>query len=147
MKVNRKKEEEVKFSVQKQIRYSKSMDELIKAKALEHHTTDSEIIRQAINNYINRSMSDSEIVHASITENTRKIRYLENKVELMALIIFEQTKMMMKILPNKQINSDFMVDKDFEKFKANCTNLLKKNHAGVLEGMILDAYEQSGDEA
>lgn len=147
MKVNRKKEEEVKFSVQKQIRYSKSMDELIKAKALEHHTTDSEIIRQAINNYINRSMSDTEIVHASITENTRKIRYLENKVELMALIIFEQTKLMMKILPNKQINSDFMVDKDFEKFKANCTNLLKKNHAGVLEGMILDAYEQSGDEA
>ena len=92
-------------------------------------------------------MSDSEIVHASIAENTRKIRYLENKVELLALIVFEQTKQMMRVLPNKQINADYMVEKDFEKFKTNVTNLLKKNHAGVLEGMILDAYEQSGDEA
>ena len=147
MKKNRVKEDNEKFSVQKQIRYSKTMEEFIRAKALEHHTTDSEIIRQAIMAYVNRSMSDSEIVHASIAENTRKIRYLENKVELLALIVFEQTKQMMRVLPNKQINADYMVEKDFDKFKANVTNLLKKNHAGVLEGMILDAYEQIGDEA
>ena len=76
------------YSVQRQLRFTKQMDELVKSKALEHHTTESEIIRQAVMNYINRSMSDTEIVHASLVENTRKIRYLENKVELLALVIF-----------------------------------------------------------
>ena len=130
------------YSVQRQIRFTKQMDELVKSKALEHHTTESEIIRQAVMNYINRSMSDTEIVHASLVENTRKIRYLENKVELLALVIFEQTKLMMKILPSKQMNSDFTVENDFKRFMQNCTKLLKSNHTGVLEAMILDSYEQ-----
>ena len=130
------------YSVQRQLRFTKQMDELVKSKALEHHTTESEIIRQAVTNYINRSMSDTEIVHASLVENTRKIRYLENKVELLALVIFEQTKLMMKILPSKQMNSDFTVENDFKRFMQNCTKLLKSNHTGVLEAMILDSYEQ-----
>lgn len=136
------------YSVQRQLRFTKQMDELVKSKALEHHTTESEIIRQAVTNYINRSMSDTEIVHASLMENTRKIRYLENKVELLALVIFEQTKLMMKILPSpsKQMNSDFAVENDFKRFMQNCTKLLKSNHTGVLEAMILDSYEQQQEE-
>lgn len=138
------KEKDDTFSVQRQLRLTRQMDELVRAKALERHTTDSEIIRQAVANYINRSMSDTEIVHASLMENTRKIRYLENKVELLALVLFEHTKLMMRILPNRAVNSEFMVEKDFEKFMANCTSLLRKNHRGVLESMILDSYEQGG---
>ena len=134
------------YSVQRQLRFTKQMDELVKSKALEHHTTESEIIRQAVMNYINRSMSDTEIVHASLVENTRKIRYLENKVELLALVIFEQTKLMMKILPSKQVNSDFAVENDFKRLMQNCTKLLKSNHTGVLEAMILDSYEQQQEE-
>ena len=77
---NNKKESYVKYGVLKQLRMTEQMENLIKSKALEHNTTESEIIRQALSNYINRSMSDSEIVHASLVENSRKIRYLENKV-------------------------------------------------------------------
>lgn len=147
MREYRKKEAEEKFSVQRQLRITKQMDDLIKAKALEKHTSDSEILRQAIANYINRALSDTEIVHASLMENTRKIRYLENKVELLALVIFEQTKLFMKVLPSKQINTDVSVQHDFEKFMQNCTKILKSNHTGVLESMILDAYEQSGSDS
>ena len=138
------KEKDDTFSVLRQLRLTRQMDELVRAKALERHTSDSEIIRQAVANYINRSMSDTEIVHASLEENRRKIRYLENKVELLALVLFEHTKLMMRILPNRAVNSEFMVEKDFEKFMANCTSLLRKNHRGVLESMILDSYEQGG---
>ena len=49
---------------------------------------------------------------------------------------------MMKILPSKQMNSDFTVENDFKRFMQNCTKLLKSNHTGVLEAMILDSYEQ-----
>lgn len=143
---NNQKEEHVKFSESKQLRFTKQMAELVEAKALEKHTTESEIIRQAVANYINRSMSDTEIVHASLMENTRKIRYLENKVELLALIVFQQTKFMMRVLPSKAVNSDYAVEKNFEKFQQECMRILKSNHGGMLEAMILDLYEQSGSE-
>lgn len=142
---NNRKESYVKYGVLKQLRMTEQMQNLIKSKALEHNTTESEIIRQALNNYINRSMSDSEIVHASLVENSRKIRYLENKVELLALIVMQQTKFIMKMFPNRQINSDELVDIEYERFVRDCTKILKANHSGVLESMILDAYEQ-GDE-
>ena len=144
MKQYRKKENEEKYEVQRQIRISKQMDELIKAKSLEKHATDSEIIRQAITNYINRSLSDTEIVHASLANNARKIHYLENKVELLALVVFEQTKMIMRNFPNTNTNSELVVQHEFEKFMNNCTKILKSNHTGVLEAMILDSYEQQG---
>lgn len=141
-----KKQEHEKYAVQRQLRLTQQMDELIKAKALEKHTSDSEIIRQAITNYINRSMSDTEIVHAALMENSRKIRYLENKVELLALVTFEQTKLLFKLLPTTHENSDFIVSRDYDKFMKNCTKLLRTNHTGVLESMILDSYEQSGED-
>ena len=111
---NNKKESYVKYGVLKQLRMTEQMENLIKSKALEHNTTESEIIRQALSNYINRSMSDSEIVHASLVENSRKIRYLENKVELLALIVMQQTKFIMKMFPNRQINSDELVNIEYE---------------------------------
>lgn len=137
----------MKYGVLKQLRMTEQMENLIKSKALEHNTTESEIIRQALSNYINRSMSDSEIVHASLVENSRKIRYLENKVELLALIVMQQTKFIMKMFPNRQINSDEFVNIEYERFVRDCTKILKSNHSGVLESMILDAYEQGGDQS
>lgn len=136
---NNKKESYVKYGVLKQLRMTEQMENLIKSKALEHNTTESEIIRQALSN--------SEIVHASLVENSRKIRYLENKVELLALIVMQQTKFIMKMFPNRQINSDELVNIEYERFVRDCTKILKSNHSGVLESMILDAYEQGGDPA
>ena len=144
---NNKKESYVKYGVLKQLRMTEQMENLIKSKALEHNTTESEIIRQALSNYINRSMSDSEIVHASLVENSRKIRYLENKVELLALIVMQQTKFIMKMFPNRQINSDEFVNIEYERFVRDCTKILKSNHSGVLETLILAAYEQGGDQS
>lgn len=143
---NNKKDDNVKFSVQKQIRLTRQMAEMIEAKALEKHTNESEIVRQALAHYMNRSMSDTEIVHASLVENTRKIRYLERKVELLALIVFQQTKFLMRVMPSRQVNSETLVEKDFDRFKNECMRSLKTNHGGILESMILDLYEQGGAE-
>ena len=139
---NNKKEEYVKYDKIKQVRLSKQLDNLIEAKALETNCNSSEIIREAIISFLNRNMSDTEIVHSSIAENTRKVRYLEDKVELLALIVMEQTKYIMKMFPMKQINLNESVDLEFEKFRKDCMKTLKKNHGGMLESMILDLYEQ-----
>lgn len=148
MKGSRKDEDEnVKFSVQKQIRLTRRTAELIKAKALEKHTTESGIVRRALASYMNRNMSDTEIVHASLAENTRKLRYLEDKVELLALIVMQQTKFLMRVMPGRQVNSDVLVEKDFERFRNECMRMMKDNHGGMLESMILDLYEQDGTES
>lgn len=144
---NNKKEPYVQYKILKQLRITEQMGSLIKSKALEQNTSESEIIRQALANYINRSMSDAEIVHASLVENSRKIRYMENKVELLALIVMQQTKFIMKMFPNRQINSDELVNIEYEKFVRECTKILKSNHNGILESMILDAYEQGSKDA
>ncbi len=141
---NNRKDKNIQYSCPKQIRFTKQVSELIEAKALEQHTTESEIIRQSVAEYMNRSMSDTEIVHASLAEVSRKIRYLENKVELLALVLFEQTKFLMRVMPSRQTNSDELVEKDFKRFISGCTKSLRQNHGGMLESMILDAYEQSG---
>ena len=60
------------------------------------------------------------------------------------VVIFEQTKLLMRRIPDKQINLDSAVEHEFEKFKTACTKALKANHAGVLETMVLDAYERGG---
>jgi Ribbon-helix-helix protein, copG family. len=141
--MNNRKEAYVKYSVIKQIRLPEQMAKQIKAKSLEQNATESEIIRQSLTNYINRNMSDTEIIHASLAESNRKIRYMESKIELLALIIMQQTKYIMKILPNKQVHTDALVNSEYEKFIRDCTKILKTNHSGVLESMILDAYERN----
>lgn len=144
---NNKKDSYVKYNQIKQIRLTEQQQRLVETKAAEQNTTASDIIRQAILHYINRNMSDTEIVHASLAENTRKIRYLENKVELLALIVFQQTKFLMRVMPNRQVNSDALVENDFERFRRDCLKSLKSNHGGMLEAMILDLYEQGESEA
>lgn len=141
--MNNKKEAYVKYSIIKQIRLPEQMAKQIKAKSLEQNATESEIIRQALAHYINRNMSDAEIIHSSLAESNRKIRYMESKIELLALIIMQQTKYVMKMLPNKQVHTDAIVKNEYEKFIHECTKILKTNHNGVLESMILDAYERN----
>mgnify|MGYP002626124234 CR=1 FL=1 len=129
-----------------QVRLTKQQLELVAARALEQHTTESEIIRQALMRDMNRAMSDAEILHATVAENTRKLRYLEDKVELLALIVFEQTKFLMGVMPSRKVNTDELVEADFERFKRACMKSLKANHGGMLEAMILDLYEQGGSD-
>ncbi len=124
------------------MRLTDTQKKILASKAAEQNTSISELIRQAVGNYINRNLSDTEIIHSSLAENSRKIRYLEDKVELLALIIMQQTKYLMKVMPQKQINTDSLVEIEYRKFNDECTKILKTNHGGILESMILNLYEQ-----
>lgn len=141
-----KKDDFVKYSEAKQVRLTQQQIKILEAKAAEQNSTVSELIRQSIMNYINRNMSDTEIIHASLVENSRKIRYLEDKIELLALIVMQQTKFIMKVMPQKQVNTEGVVESEFKKFQDDCLKSFKSNHGGMLESMILDLYEQGSGE-
>lgn len=124
------------------IRTTERIFDLIKAESLEKNTTVSEIIRQAYLEHMERNMSDAEIMHFSIAENTRKILQLEKKIDLASLIILELAKKQIRSLPDVNNISDGMAEKKYQQFIEDCTMSLKKNHHGILESMVLDAYEK-----
>lgn len=136
------KEESAKYSEQLKVRITQQQSNLIKSKALENNCTESELVRNALMYYINRSMSDNALIYSAMQEIIRKVKYLENKIDLTAMLLMQQTKHIIKTLPNKQVNSPEMVDIEFKGFMNECSKVIKLNHGSLLESWIMDLYEQ-----
>lgn len=136
------KEESAKYSEQLKVRITQQQSNLIKSKALENNCTESELVRNALMYYINRSMSDNALIYSAMQEIIRKIKYLENKIDLTAMLLMQQTKHIIKTLPNKHVNSPEMVDIEFKGFMNECSKVIKLNHGSMLESWIMDLYEQ-----
>ena len=49
-------------------------------------------------------------------------------------------------MTNRQSVSDEVAELEFKKFIDESTLSLRKNHAGILEAMVLDIYQKSGEE-
>lgn len=136
------KEESAKYSEQLKVRITQQQSNLIKSKALENNCTESELVRNALMYYINKSMSDNALIYSAMQEIIRKVKYLENKIDLTAMLLMQQTKHIIKTLPNKQVNSPEIVDIEFKSFIDECSKVIKLNHGSMLESWIMDLYEQ-----
>ncbi|MDE6245900.1 MAG: ribbon-helix-helix protein, CopG family [Treponemataceae bacterium] len=128
------------------IRLTKNLDKAVRSKAMEKGLGVSEFIRQVLEQYLDNSFSDTALLNHTLSEHNRKIGYLENKVDLAAMIIMELVRHQIRHLPEKQFMSEDMVEKRYEKFMQDCANSLSGKHRGILEGMVLDIYEQTGSE-
>lgn len=136
------KEEYSKFCETINVRLTQQQLNLIKSKALENNCTDSELIRNALMYYINRSMDDKVLLHSAMNELTRKIKYLENKIDLTAMVIMQQIKHLIKTLPQKAVISNELTEIEFKNFMSECSRAIKMNHGSLLESWIMDLYEQ-----
>ena len=87
-------------------------------------------------------MSDNALIYSAMQEIIRKVKYLENKIDLTAMLLMQQTKHIIKTLPNKQVNSPEIVDIEFKSFIDECSKVIKLNHGSMLESWIMDLYEQ-----
>ena len=146
MSVRNRKTDNVRYGDIKQVRLTMEMGKQVKAIAFEQNTSESEIIRQAVINYINRNMNDAEIVHACLNELKRNIQVMSDKIELLALIIMQQTKHLLKVLHDNSSIDEDLLDLSVEEFQRKCLKTLKTNHIGLLESMLLDFYEKGDNE-
>lgn len=128
-----------KYNVLKPIRVSSAQDDLIKQKSLEQHCSYAEIVRTAINEYLNRNMSDAEIMHASLASNTQEIRYMENKLEIIMLMMMNLAREFLKKFPKDALTED-MAQKNFDLYMEKFTAYLSTKK-GFLQALTLDAYE------
>lgn len=139
-----KKDELAKHEQTKNIRFTPRLAELIEGKAKEEGTTFSEIVRLSCMDYLNKDISDAELIYASLNDTKQRIRFLENKTELLAVFIMEIARRMIKTLPNRQSVSDEVAELEFQKFLDDSTFSLKNHHKRLLESMVLDIYQQQG---
>jgi hypothetical protein len=102
----------------------------------------SSVVREIICQYFEDSLSDSKILTQNMIQTKRKISMLENKVELMSMIVLQLAQAYTATFPDKQLTQE-MQDKFYEDLMKRLSENMK-NHKGRFESMVLDIYEQSG---
>lgn len=122
-------------------RTTKRMMDLIRATALQENISVSDFIKQTIAEYFNRRLTDSEILHQTLNENTRHIKYLEDKTELMAYMVLGMVKEIKKSLNPTNLSRD-IIEEEMKVFEKNCFKSLKNQHPGKLSQMVMDIYEE-----
>lgn len=142
-----KKPLEQNFNSPIRVRFTPKMEAMVRSKAMEKRMSVSEFVRQVCEQYLENQFSDTTLINQTLTSQSRKIGYLENKVELMGMIAMELARLVIRHIPEKPFMSDDMVERRMEKFVEDCSSSLKGSHRGLLESMVLDIYEQTGGES
>ena len=137
------KEDYSKLETIKQIRFPRRVGELIECRAKEKKTNFSEIVRIACMNYLDKYVQDSQLIYASLNDAKRKIGYLETKQDLMAILIIELAKKIIKDLPSRLNANDEIAELEFEKFLDMCTSEAKLTKSGFLDSLAMEVYERS----
>ena len=78
-----------------------------------------------------------------INDAKRKIGYLETKQDLMAILIIELARKIIKDLPSRVNASDEITELEFDKFMDSCSTEAKLTKNGFLDSLAMEIYERS----
>lgn len=137
-----KKAEKAKLNTVIRTRVTDEIANMLQAKATRENLDMATVIREIIYQYFEDSLNDTKIITQNMIQTKRKISMLENKIEIMSLLILELTKAYTTTFPRKHL-TDEISEKLYEEMITSLTNNMK-NHKGLLESMVLDIYEKSG---
>ncbi|MCM1322203.1 MAG: hypothetical protein NC041_06930 [Bacteroides sp.] len=139
-----KKSNKAKLNAVIRTRVTSETEKMLKAKASRENLDMATVIREIILQHFEDNLSDAKIITQYMMKTKNKITSLENKIEIMALLVMELAQMYTRTFPDKQIPesiSEKFYEELITKLSANM-----KNHRGKLESMVLDIYEKSGGE-
>lgn len=139
------KSEKAKLNVIIRTRVTDEIGSLLSAKAVNEKIEVATVIREIISQYFENTLSDSRIVSQNMMQMKRKMTMLENKIDVMSMLVLELTKLYSATFPDRKINQEIS-EKYYEEIVSGIAENMK-NHKGKLESMVLDIYEHSeGDE-
>lgn len=98
-------------------------------------------------NYLDKDVQDSQLIYASLNDAKRKISYLETKQDLMAILIIELAKRIIKDLPARLNANEEIQEMEFEKFLDQCSSEAKLRNNGFLDSLAMEIYERSAERA
>ena len=137
-----KKAEKARLTTVVRTRVTDEIANMLQAKAVRENIDISTVLREIIYQYFEDSVNDTKIMSQNMIQTKRKITMLENKIEIMSLLILQLTKAYSSTFPRKHL-TDEMTEKFYEETITELSNNMK-NHKGLLESMVLDIYEKSG---
>lgn len=124
-------------------RVTDEMFNMIQSIAVRKNMDTASVIREMIEQYFEDTLSDSKIISQNMIQTKRKISMLENKIEIMSMLILELAKSYTATFPDRHLTNE-LSEKFYEELVTRLTENMK-NHKGRLESIVLDIYEKSGE--
>lgn len=124
-------------------RVTDEMFNMIQSIAVRKNMDTAAVIREIIEQYFEDTLSDSKILSQNMIQTKRKISMLENKVEVMSMLILELAKSYAATFPERHLSEE-LSQKFYEELITRLAENMK-NHKGRFESMVLDIYEKSGE--
>ena len=116
---------------------------MVNAKAIRENIDMASCIREIIEQYFEDTLTDSKIISQNMIHTKRKISMLENKVEVMSMLVLELAKSYTATFPDRHL-TDELSQKFYEEMITRLADNMR-NHKGRFESMVLDIYEKSGE--
>lgn len=116
---------------------------MVNAKAIRENIDMASCIREIIEQYFEDTLTDSKIISQNMIQTKRKISMLENKVEVMSMLVLELAKSYTATFPDRHL-TDELSQKFYEEMITRLADNMR-NHKGRFESMVLDIYEKSGE--
>lgn len=124
-------------------RVTDEMFNMIQSIAVRKNMDTAAVIREIIEQYFEDTLSDSKILSQNMIQTKRKISMLENKVEVMSMMILELAKSYAATFPDRHLTEE-LSQKFYEELITRLAENMR-NHKGRFESMVLDIYEKSGE--
>lgn len=125
------------------VRVTDEIYNLLKSKAVRENIDIASVIREIIQQYFEDTLSDTKIITQNLIQTKRKVSMLDNKIEVMSMLMLELTKSYMNTFPDRQLTPE-MSEKAYEEIITRLSENMK-NHKGRIESMVLDIYEKGGE--
>lgn len=126
-------------------RFRPHTDYLINIKSSELKKNRSDTVRFIVDSYFDKEIQDPELIYASLNDTKKKVHELENKLDLLMIVLLEQTKRFIKVLPNRQAVPDEVARIEFERFIEDVHREVRHGDKGKIESMVLDIYQRGGN--
>ena len=126
------------------VRFKPHTEYLLDLKKDELGKSRSDTIRYIVDCYFDKEIQDPELIFASLNDTKQRVQELERRLNLILVVLLEQTKRQIEILPNRKSVPDDIAEIEFEKFLKAVEYEIKKSDRGSIESMVLDIYQRSG---
>lgn len=127
------------------VRFKPHTEYLIGMKQQELGKSRSDTIRFIVDSYFDKEIQDPELIYGSLNDTKRRVQELESRLNLMMVVLLEQTKRQIKVLPNRQSVPDDVAKIEFDRFIESVQHEIKNSDRGSIESMVLDIYQRSAN--
>lgn len=136
------KAEKARLNTVVRTRVTDEIANMLQAKAVRENIDMATVVREIIYQYFEDAVNDTKIISQTMVQTKRKLSMLENKIEVMSLLVLELAKAYSTTFPRRHLTEEIS-EKFYEEMITNLSSNMR-NHKGLLESMVLDIYEKQG---